>query len=297
VADEAFQISFGASRSVVIRPIRADLLTMVVPVAFRSVSSQEMLGQGTAFSLMALASGDALFATARHVVAPFDGNPDIEPLLLLPAGTADQASADRLVGVRISQAAWIDSFCDVALFRVDLRSVTDVPFEGLIKRLPLGIGEPAVGSTTVALGYTALQFGEDMGFDRELRASLGTIEEVHNDKRDSSLSTFPTFRTDGLYPSGMSGGPVLDERGRVIGVVSDGMDNPMDPGVTAYGYAAQVGALMELAIDLRDDRGQVNEWSMPRLARSALLAVEQGSPLHVARDADGVTLIWNNPRS
>ena len=43
----------------------------------------------------------------------------------------------------------------------------------------------------------------------------------------------------------------------------EGMDMPLDPDIAVYGYAAQVGALMELAIDLRDDRGEVHEWSMP----------------------------------
>ena len=52
---------------------------------------------------------------------------------------------------------------------------------------------------------------------------------------------------------GMSGGPVFDERGCVVGVVSHGM-LPED-GTEPVGYAASIGGVAELKLDLELDDG------------------------------------------
>jgi S1-C subfamily serine protease len=62
----------------------------------------------------------------------------------------------------------------------------------------------------------------------------------------------------------MSGGPVFDERGCVVGVVSHGM-LPED-GTEPVGYAASIGGVAELKLDLELDDGSTRELTMPQLA-------------------------------
>jgi S1-C subfamily serine protease len=99
-----------------------------------------------------------------------------------------------------------DPFSDVALIKVDPRGLTLHPL--------------ALGSTeAVAVGEPVAAIGSPFGEERSL--SIGVISAT--DRSIQSLTGFETsgaLQTDAAINSGNSGGPLLDGRGRVLGINS-----------------------------------------------------------------------------
>lgn len=86
---------------------------------------------------------------------------------------------------------------------------------------------PQIGERVLALGYADLdrcEEGEDddRAISQPLYGSFGDITDVEvADPRRSR--PWPVIRVQAEWPGGMSGGPVFNEAGHVIGVVSTGM--------------------------------------------------------------------------
>jgi hypothetical protein len=68
----------------------------------------------------------------------------------------------------------------------------------------------------------------------------GEFEEVHPERRDYSMLSFPCYRTSISIPGGASGGPVFDVRGRVFGINCTGYDG------TDVSYLARVNEALPL---------------------------------------------------
>lgn len=85
--------------------------------------------------------------------------------------------------------------------------------------------EPSV--RVMALGFADLDIdyqgeGDTRGMTQYLYGSLATITEVQPPNGASSRP-WPIFRVEAEWPGGMSGGPVFNDAGHVIGVVSTGL--------------------------------------------------------------------------
>jgi hypothetical protein len=65
-------------------------------------------------------------------------------------------------------------------------------------------------------------------FALHLDRAVGGIEEVYPNRPEGSFVSWPSFLTNASAPSGMSGGPVIDIKGEVIGVLSWGSARPME---------------------------------------------------------------------
>jgi S1-C subfamily serine protease len=61
----------------------------------------------------------------------------------------------------------------------------------------------------------------------------------------SALTRVPPLATDALYNKGISGGPLLNERGEVIG-----MNTFLRPDLHGLGFAIAVGRIREAALEL-----------------------------------------------
>ncbi|HTX07491.1 MAG TPA: serine protease [Solirubrobacteraceae bacterium] len=280
-----YSFNFDAEPFIDVDVVASGMGPAVVPLILRwDRDDRTVHSQGTAFCLAGFTSGDALFATARHVVAELAGQEErVEPFLLIP----NARDPSNLIGVQITQVRLASTYSDVALL-VARPSEAVVPVV-TPKILQLTFAPPRVGENTMALGYEVPALGQPgvIKVSYELKAARGEVVEVH-ERRRGGLVDFPSFRTTGLYKHSMSGGPIIDTDGLVVGIISTGYETSEPPPI---GYGACTGALAELTVELTNDESVVEELSVARLADLGILGAG-GIELRLDRDEKGVTLSW-----
>jgi hypothetical protein len=238
---------------------------------------------GTAFCITVLLNGEVVCATAKHVVEQLEATDGLEPFVGLPQ-LVPEGQDRQLVGLPVRQICIAGTHSDVALL-VANRTESPLPV-GEVLAFNLTMDPPVVGSGCMALGYPQKQ-GVASG---QLIASRGLVEEIHPAKRDSVLSDFPTFRTTAAYRSGMSGGPIIDSRGYVAGVVSHGFDEESGP---PLGYGAAIAGLVELKVELHDDNRVLREFTFPELIAHKAVGTISDRSVTLQRSEEGVMLTWH----
>lgn len=102
---------------------------------------------------------------------------------------------------------------------------------------------------------TVIKFLSDESLNsRAVAQAIGTVKEVHQLKRDNSLLPFPCFMTEANFAGGMSGGPVFNSAGFLIGIVCSSMSQflPEDPS-TSYATLIWPFLTMKITIQINDD--------------------------------------------
>lgn len=124
-------------------------------------------------------------------------------------------------------------------------------------RLPcfaLSVGLPNTGTNCFALGYRLMEWKQEdqdvlkMSVKQNYSVSRGVIEEVHLPMRDSAFLSFPCFHVSARYDHGMSGGPILDSTGSVIGVVCSSCQQLDNDKPISYG--SLVGPSLAITLEL-----------------------------------------------
>lgn len=135
-----------------------------------------------------------------------------------------------------------DILVDCAALRV---KVDDLNVKRLVSPLPLSTASPAVGDEVLAIGFPILgvNFVEAAArhlFEEEMVGAAGVVTVLHPTGRGQTRP-WPAFEIEGNWNSGMSGGPVINRQGLVVGVVSSSVE-PDDnaPGVA---YAVDVAKI------------------------------------------------------
>jgi serine protease Do len=90
-----------------------------------------------------------------------------------------------------------------------------------------GIQTVKAGDRLMAVGYPEIKSWRRPGaqlltYAEEMRASVGRVIET-NDRWEPDEKIWPTIVVDARWDGGMSGGPIFNESGEVVGIVSRGL--------------------------------------------------------------------------
>lgn len=186
-----------------------------------------------------------------------------------------------------------DPLLDLAVLQVD------VPASALH---PLAFGS----SDSLALGDFVVAIGNP--FDLERSVSVGVVSGLHRQMTSpNGFTIWNAVQTDAAINHGNSGGPLLDARGRVVGVNAQIADSGVDANV-GVGFAVAIDASVKRAIAaLRASRTISHAWlgltladidailatsGYVKAAEGALIAgVVRGSPAGDARLRGGTEIV------
>jgi S1-C subfamily serine protease len=259
-SEAVLSVSFDGGEYQVVDALYTPVQLAVVPVV--AWVNEQITWLGTAF---AIAAG-GLFLTASHVFEEFladhaeatrTGTAGLyvywetdEPLPPhhdrpeLPAGLGGL--------LPVVAVSWHPT-ADLGLLRVSLPQLSrPVTFP----TLALHVGLPIVGQRCAAVAYHKVRFegrvpvgqAASVDFTRQLAVTRGIIQNVHRERRDRSMLTWPCFLTDARYPGGMSGGPVAADDGRVVGVVCSNTSLGEMSGIPETSYATLLAAALTMLV-------------------------------------------------
>jgi S1-C subfamily serine protease len=247
---------------------------------------------GTAFAIHSA----GLMVTARHVVEEAashavprhgaDGSSYMhyELIALYLSAQLGGGESELLGGLLPVVEVWSDEQQDVAILRVDLPRNTDTGESLRLRTVRLGVRPPKQGNPVVAYGYYKMAASRvvdgDVTYKQSTAISSGRVIDLFHEKRDSLLATYPSFHVDARFAPGMSGGPIIDDRDRVCGIVSRGVTSEDD---VHTGLGASIWPVLALPIRLNVDGSGLRDTTLLELARRKILPLdEDGATIDVS---------------
>jgi serine protease Do len=276
----------------------------IVPV-FRRDMNGEIYGMGTAFHI----DGWGTFLTADHVIdfarehplsasswAEISPNPNgNHTVLLLGMGLVigevnipKEAFAlvehmESVMGEKhnpFTNRTEPENISDLAIMKIVIPSESQkIPQPHFISIRVSG-SYPSIGDTVLAIGFPELECQRlDSNFqgillNEGMYGAYGLITAIHSFGRDESTPT-PVFEVECNWLPGMSGGPVFNSSGEVIGLVSRAMEVSSDELGNGVGWATCFSSIPYLG-DLVPTLDPTN----PRWRRG--WAVVRPDPWHLA---------------
>jgi Trypsin-like peptidase domain len=178
---------------------------------------------------------------------------------------------------------WMADPLDIAVLGIE--PAQDLPSDFRWSPPRLDVLPPSVGSQIKACGYPASQVrleGEEAKIRLQPHAASGAVQEIHPQFRDTFRMKFPCFRTNARFDGAMSGGPVFNERGRLVGLVSSNLP-PFEEGEEHVSYVSLLWPVMGIFIesDVLPEKCTTGTYPLLDVAHAGLMKV---------RNADRVTV-------
>jgi hypothetical protein len=174
-------------------------------------------------SAVLVAPGVAL--AARHVIEPFLSRLSIEGGATLLCGSI---TASQLMMWHCRKITFVEN-SDLAI--LILNYCAEMPIENIFKTAAITTWTPKIGEQVSMIGFTAAhqQFpfqpdgASPLGHASivgHVRVSVGEVTHQHLRGRDRVMMPGPTIEVASSASGGMSGGPVFDQNGFLVGIVS-----------------------------------------------------------------------------
>jgi hypothetical protein len=151
---------------------------------------------------------------------------------------------------------------------------------------------PNEGERVSAFGYPGSTLTIDAEGHRTLKQSpstaVGEVVEVFRENRDRALLPYPCFRTNSRFASGMSGGPVFNDRGAICGVVCSSVDfTETEEGHVSY--ASTLWPSMATLIDMHWEERYPKGTFYPvlELVKAGLVSAHHADRLTLSTDGQG----------
>jgi S1-C subfamily serine protease len=270
---------------------------------------------GTMIEFVTLTNRDVITEHAVQLVAFRDDHYDpmgsaiqLRPNLLLTARhVVDDyfAKLDGRVfetGMEARFGCWaIQELTDGRIFRLAIKKVWAAPWSDLAllsvestsDRKPLlvrmNMSPPPVGTKVFAFGYHDCSVkidGDTVTLARKGSTSVGTVIEIHDQRRDNFSITWPCFRVDARFDRGMSGGPVFNETGQLCGLVCACMP-PAAPGASYNSYVTSLWPMLAIEMDFAREGHPPGLYTVQELAGDGMIAALDAERVVLHRDADG----------
>ena len=239
------------------------LRNAVVPV-FRQDTAGQIYGMGTAFNINEFGT----FLTAHHVIDFAEHSAYSRPLLFLSMHAIVFGSVsipeDCFVAVMNAQVPDMDSDDPMAPLRgepqrkiaMDIATMQASPLGPGVRppqtlKVRVNAGAPKVGDIVLAVGYPELDLSklapdsQRMLLSEGMYGSYGKIVGVHP-YGVGTANPSPVFEVETDWPPGMSGGPVFDRAGEVVGIVSRSIRADAD--FSGRGFAVDLARCHEIQV-------------------------------------------------
>ncbi len=136
-------------------------------------------------------------------------------------------------GVLAWEVRFVQTVVRTDLCILGLRFLSEPPASGKVHMATITTRLPSIGETVVVGGFRASReeiplTPPALELEGRMLLTSGSITQSFPQGRDSMLVPWPSLEVDAPLFGGMSGGPVFDERGGLIGVGSRSME--MGPG-------------------------------------------------------------------
>lgn len=194
--------------------------------------SSEVFASGTGVVI-----AQNLILTAKHVVEDFINKWKVEKsdavlvvnnfniwVVFISSNTNDLYHVYEVAKV------YMNPYSDLALLHLD--SFDRIGKGKSWKQAKLVLTIPKPGERVVAFGFSKSKVNisknqnglTDIKINDEPIVSVGEIIEVYPEKRDSYLLPFPSIRINSRLDGGMSGGPIFNNEGGLLGIVCSRFD-------------------------------------------------------------------------
>jgi len=223
---------------------------------FVAIKGSEMRVLGTAFAI----SNTGIFLTAKHVVHEAlrlnsleDYDDEVSLGVIYASNEENIDDAGTFVGgVLPITSTSFNADLDIVVLYASLPVNKETGEKLKVPCMRLSPGIPNCGTECYALGYRKMnsKFVDSKQHVYEIyqsfSASKGAVQKIHFPKRDKVMCPFPCFQINARYDGGMSGGPVADSTGGVVGVVCSQLSQEGDDPIS---FVSLVGPALIIQLD------------------------------------------------
>lgn len=186
---------------------------------------------------------------------------------------------------------WMNETFDICIFSVALfKNGERLSFPSF--RLSPSL--PREGENVLGIGYygsseTSRESSEaiTINYSQESAFTRGKVLEVHPLKRDAGMLNFPCFHTDARFEGGMSGGPILNERGFVFGVICSSMP-PVEEDPKYISYGALIWPVLMIEVEVLNENGKAEKITLYDLAQKGVIKTDESiNNINIGPNIDG----------